>query len=477
MKIKKGQTLALDIVDIAFGGKGLAKVEGFAIFVDQTAPMDQVLARIVKKKKRFADARVVEILNPSPLRVEPPCEYSGICGGCKWQFLDYEKQLEIKTRHVAESIAHIGKIADVTVHPAFPSDSVFGYRNKMEFSCSDRRWLLPQEMGHEGVEPGFALGLHVPGTFYKVLDIKACLLQPDIGNRILETVRQYIKDSDAPVYGLRSHEGFWRFLMLRHSAAYDRWMVNIITAYEDRDQVQPLADHLIEEYPQIVSIVNNINTRKASIAVGEFESLLAGERVLKDRLGAFEYEISANSFFQTNTRGAEKLYSFVKTFAELTGRETVLDLYSGTGTIPIWLSDSASTVTGLEMVESAVADARKNCRNYHVDNCTFIQGDVRETLSQIEERPDVMIIDPPRAGMHPDVVKRVIALGPRQIVYVSCNPSTLARDLDLMREAYEVLEVQPVDLFPHTHHIESITKLRKKDRVRVPSPGLVSSRQ
>ncbi len=467
MKIKKGQTLELDIIDIAFGGKGLAKVDGFAIFVDNTAPMDRVLARIVKKKKQFAEARVMEILKPSPLRVEPPCEYSGFCGGCKWQFLDYEKQLEFKTRHVAESIAHIGKIDHVIVHPALPSEKIFGYRNKMEFSCSDRRWLLPREMGMEGVERGFALGLHVPGTFYKVLDIQACLLQPGLGNQILDTARQYMKTSEAPAYGLHSHEGFWRFLMLRHSVAYDHWMVNIITASEDRNLVQPLADSLIEKYPKIVSVVNNINTRKASIAVGECEILLGGERILRDRLGSFEYEISANSFFQTNTRGAEELYGGVKTFAELSGGDTVLDLYSGTGTIPIWLADSAKSVIGLEMVESAVADAGKNCRNHKIGNCTFIQGDIRETLSEINERPDVMIIDPPRAGMHKDVVKQVLAMGPERIVYVSCNPATLARDLDLMREDYEVLEVQPVDMFPHTYHIESITKLKKKDRVRL----------
>ncbi len=462
MGIKKGQALELDIIDIAFGGKGLAKLDGFAIFVDQTAPGDRVTARIVKKKKSFAEARVLELQKSSPYRIDAPCKYSGFCGGCKWQFIDYKKQLEFKTQHVEESITHIGTIKDVKVHPIIPSAKVFGYRNKMEFSCSDKRWLLPHEMNKDGMDTGFALGLHVPGTFYKVLDTEACLLQPEQGNAILDDVRQYMKDSCIPVYGLRSHEGFWRYLMLRHSATHDRWMVNIITASDDRSKVQPLADALMDTYPEIVSVVNNVTSRKASVATGEYEVLLKGVPVLKDRLGAFEFEISSNSFFQTNTRGAEKLYSVVKAYAGLKGGETVVDLYSGTGTIPIWLSDSAESVIGLEIVESAIHDAEKNCRNNGIDNCRFILGDIRESLSQIKSVPDVMIIDPPRAGMHKDVVKNVLAMGPERIVYVSCNPATLARDLALMKEAYEVVEVQPVDMFPHTSHIESVTKLVKR---------------
>ncbi len=462
MGIKKGQELDLDIIDIAFGGKGLAKKDGFAIFVDQTAPGDRVTARIVKKKRNFAEARVLELLKHSPYRIDAPCQYSGFCGGCKWQFIDYEKQLEFKTQHVEESITHIGTIKDVMVHPTIPSEKVFGYRNKMEFSCSDRRWLLPHEMGKEDMDIGFALGLHVPGTFYKVLDTEGCLLQPDLGNTILNDVRLYMKGSNTPVYGLRSHEGFWRFLMLRHSAAHDRWMVNIITASENRSKVQPLADALMDTYPEIVSVVNNITSRKASVAMGEYEILLKGAEVLKDRLGPFEFEISSNSFFQTNTRGAETLYTMVKAYAELKGNETIVDLYSGTGTIPIWLSDSAESVIGLEIVESAIHDAEKNCRNNGIDNCRFILGDIRESLSQIDGVPDVMIIDPPRAGMHKDVVKNVLAMGPGRIVYVSCNPATLARDLAIMKDTYEVVEVQPVDMFPHTFHIESVVKLVRR---------------
>jgi len=317
-------------------------------------------------------------------------------------------------------------------------------------------------MEKEDVDTDFALGLHVPGTFYKVLDTKACLLQPETGNLILNDVRTYMKKSKAPAYGLRSHKGFWRFLMLRHSVAYDQWMVNIITASEDRNTVQPLADFLAEKYPGIVSIVNNITSSKAGIAIGEYEILLKGEPVIKDRIGSFEFDISANSFFQTNTRQAEQLYTKIKEYAELSGNETIIDLYSGTGTIPIWLADSAKSVTGFEVVKTAVTDAMKNCKNNGIDNVSFVEGDIRESLKQITEKPDVMIIDPPRAGMHKDVVKQVLAMAPDRIVYVSCNPATLARDLIMLKEYYEVPEVQPVDMFPHTFHIEAVAKLNKQ---------------
>ncbi|MDM8524153.1 23S rRNA (uracil(1939)-C(5))-methyltransferase RlmD [Desulfococcaceae bacterium HSG8] len=459
MSVKKGQTFEIEITDIAFGGKGLARIDGLAVFVDQAVPSDHVKIRITKKKKNYAEARVLELIKPSPLRTDPPCRYSGHCGGCKWQFLGYEKQLHYKQQHVAESLEHIGGIQGVLVHPTIPSERIFGYRNKMEFSCSDRRWLLPEEMDKPDADRDLALGLHVPGTFWKVLDTEKCLLQPDLGNSILEDVRQFIKHSDALVYSLRTNIGFWRFLMLRHSAAHDQWMVNIVTASENRPTVQPLADLLTEKYPGIVSVVNNITSRKAGIAIGEYEILLAGESVLKDKIRNFDFEISANSFFQTNTLGAERLYETVKKYAGLTGGETVVDLYSGTGTIPLYLSDSAKTLIGMEIIESAVADAEKNCRINGVTNCRFILGDIKDCFSQLTVRPDVMIIDPPRVGMHKDVVKQVLQMAPERIVYVSCNPATLARDLDMMKDCYHVSEVQPVDMFPHTYHIESVARL------------------
>jgi 23S rRNA (uracil1939-C5)-methyltransferase len=331
----------------------------------------------------------------------------------------------------------------------------------MEFSCSDRRWLMPHEMGTD-VDLHFALGLHVPGTFHKVLDTEACLLQPETGNRLLQTVRRYLRRSDRPVYGLRSHEGFWRFLVLRHATAHDRWMVNIVTASEDRSAVMPLAELVQAEFPSVHAVVNNITARRSGVAIGEREIHLAGASVLEERLGPYTFEVSANSFFQTNTRGAEALYRTVERYAGLTGNETVVDLYCGTGTIAIWLAAKADNVVGLELVESAVIDARRNCVINDIRNCRFIHGDIRVTLESITESPDLMVIDPPRAGMHKDVVQQVLRLAPERIVYVSCNPATLARDLLALKERYRVGEVQPVDLFPHTFHIESVAKLIKR---------------
>ncbi len=462
MKVKKGQQIETEISGIAFGGKGLVRINGMAVFVDQAVPGDTALIRINRKKKNYAEARVVELIKASSDRINPPCVYSGFCGGCKWQFLKYEVQLGYKRQHVRESLEHIGKLKDVQVHPTLPSPQIFGYRNKMEFTCTERRWLTPDEMQQPEIDKGFGIGLHVPGTFFKVFDTKRCLLQPDLGNDLLDDVRQFIMSSGLPAYGLRSHQGFWRFLMLRHSDAFDRWMVNIVTAADDQQVLQPLANGLMQTYPGVTAVVNNITARKAGVTTGETEITIAGDSAIIDKIGSFEFEISANSFFQTNTPGASKLYDTVKRYAELSGSETVLDLYSGTGTIPILLSDNAMEVIGLEMAPSAVADAKNNCRHNQVENCRFVPGDIRETLPTISDRPDVLIIDPPRVGMHKDVAKQVAAMLPERIVYVSCNPATLARDLVLLKEAYQVQEVQPVDLFPHTYHIESVARLIKK---------------
>lgn len=461
MTVKKGQQIELAITDIAFGGRGLTRVDGLAVFVDQAVPGDRVLARIYKKKKNYAEARTVELIESSPHRIEALCPYSGYCGGCKWQFLNYDTQLEYKRQHVREALAHIGDIHDVVVHHTLASELVFGYRNKMEFSCATRRWVLPHELDRPDIDRDNAVGLHVPGTFDKVLDIEACLLQPPMGNDILNDVRDYIKSSSLPIYGLRSHEGFWRFLVLRHSVAHDQWLVNLVTADEKIDQVMPLALQLKETYPNVVSVVSNITARKSGVAVGDREILLAGRDKIKDCVGPFEFELSANSFFQTNSRGAAVLYDTVRRYAGLTGEQTVLDLYCGTGTIAIYLSFMAREVVGMEVAESAVLDAQQNCRRNNVDNCRFILGDIRTELPRLEIRPDVLVIDPPRVGMHKDVVKQVLALGAESIIYVSCNPATLARDLSVLKAEYQVLEVQPIDMFPHTFHIEAVAKLRR----------------
>lgn len=462
MRRRQQTIVETDITGLAFGGKGIARIDGLAVFVERTVPGDRARIRITRKKRNYAEARLEEILAPSADRVAAPCRYSGICGGCTWQFLRYEKQLEYKCQHVAESLEHIGAITGVPVHATLASPVLFGYRNKMEFTCTGRRWLLPEEMGQPGAENDFAIGLHVPGTFHKVIDIAECLLQPAAGNRILEAIRGFIRSSGLPVYGLRSHVGFWRFVMLRNSAANGGWMVNIITAFEDRAMVTTLAERLTAAFPEVVSVVNNVTARHAGVAVGEFEQAVMGTPFIRDAIGRFEFDVSANSFFQTNTRGAALLYRTVLEYAGLEGQETVLDLYSGTGTIPIFIAGHCREVVGIEIIASSVADAERNCRLNGVSNCRFIKGDILEGLSGLAVRPQVMIIDPPRVGMAKEVVQQVLAMGPGRIVYVSCNPATLARDLVLLQESYAVREVQPIDMFPHTFHVESVVRLERK---------------
>lgn len=465
MAVKKGQELELEVTDVAFGGRGIARVDGMAVFVDQAVTGDRARVRVVRRKKTYAEARALEILSPSPFRVTAPCPYSGFCGGCKWQFVDYHRQLDFKRRHVVEALAHIGGIRDIPVQPTIASENVFGYRNKMEFSCARSRWLMPHELGREDIPKTFGLGLHVPGTFDKVIDIDACLLQPEAGNRILSMLREEMKFSGKDAFGQRAHTGFWRFAMLRHSVADDAWLVNLITAAPDPVVLEPMAQRIMSRFPGIVTgVVNNVTDRKSAVAIGDVEIPLAGTPYLIDRIGSFAFRVSANSFFQTNTPGAGKLYEIVKDGAGLAGTEDVLDLYCGTGTIAITLSNAAARVTGIEIVTSSVDDAKQNCRLNGIDNCMFIEGDIRQVLPALTTTPEVVIIDPPRAGMHKDVVAALLAMGPPRMIYVSCNPSTLARDLALMVGDYRIDGVQPVDLFPHTFHIESVVTLTRITR-------------
>jgi 23S rRNA (uracil1939-C5)-methyltransferase len=459
MKLRKEDIVELWVDRMAFGGQGVARMDGLVIFVKGAVPGDRVLARIIKKKKDYAEADLIEILDPSLDRVKASCPYNGFCGGCNYQHLDYSRQLRFKKDHVRDSMQRIGSVPDVLIHDVIPSDKIFGYRNKMEFSFSDRRWLMPGEFVKGETDEHFGLGLHVPGVFYKVIDMEGCLLQDDLGNGILRAVKDFVRTSSLPVYGLRSHEGFWRFLTLRRSAAHDEWLVNIVTSKEIKEAVTPLAETLNREFGNIRTIVNNITSKQAAISFGEKEVILSGPGHISDRIGGCDFQISANSFFQTNTSGARRLYEKVVEYAGLSGKETVLDLYSGTGTIPIFLSAMAREVIGIEIVESAVSDAKRNCRENHVDNCSFILGDIRKRLDDLRQKPDVIVIDPPRAGMHKDIPEKIMSMGVKKIVYVSCNPATMARDINTLLEKYELVEIQPVDMFPHTYHIESVAKL------------------
>ncbi len=461
-QIKKGDILELEIEKMAIGGFGIARVNRYVIFVKGAAAGDLVKARVYKKKKDYSEAKVVEILRPSEDRVEPRCIYYGYCGGCQWQHIKYEAQLRYKHSLVEEAIFKIAGLNNVPVLDTLPSPEIFEYRNKMEFTFSKKPWLIQSSEPQE--RPPFSLGLHIPGSFDRVIDIKRCLLQPDKGNQILDIVREYVKKTQTPVYDMKTHEGFWRFLTLRNSKAFGQWMVNIITADEAAQVIAPLADEIYKKVDGIRTVVNNINKRKAAVAVGDKEIVVLGDGYIEDKIGDFIFRISANSFFQTNPKGAEKLYNKVKEYASLSGNEEVLDLYSGTGTIPIFLSHYTKRIIGIEISKDAVKDAKENCKLNRVENCLFIAGDIREVLSKTNLRikPDVIIADPPRPGMHKDVIKAIIELGSKRLVYVSCNPATMARDLAILSQAYEIKEIQPVDMFPHTHHIEVVAKCVKK---------------
>jgi 23S rRNA (uracil1939-C5)-methyltransferase len=456
---RKEKILELEIENLAFGGRGIAKLDGFVVFVEGAVPGDFVRAKIVKRKKQFAEAVVIEILRPSQKRIDPECKYFGTCGGCRWQSLDYKDQLEYKTSQVKEAFKHIGLIDSVEVLDALGSPQIFRYRNKMEFSFTDSGWLTPEQLEDKNIIKGSGVGLHVPGVFSKIIDIDKCLIQPEQGDIILDTVRKFMLSSEHKVYDGRKHEGFWRFLMIRHSVAENSFMVNIVTGYENRDEIEALGEELKKNCPYVTSFLNNVSSKKASISQGDYELLIFGDNQITEKIGDHSFSISANSFFQTNTKGAEQLYNVVKEFADLKGDEYVADLYTGTGSIAIHLSGYANEIFGVEIVEEAIKDARKNCEVNNITNCSFSAGDLKDVIQDMNRRPDVLVCDPPRAGMHKTVVEKILELAPEKIVYVSCNPATMARDISMFKEKYDPVRVQPVDMFPHTYHIEAVAEL------------------
>ena len=462
--ISKGETLELEIEDLAYGGKGVAKKNGFVIFVDGAIPDQRVRAVITRRKKAYAEARVLEVLRKSPWEVEPRCKHFGSCGGCRLQNLAYEKQLEVKRQQVVDALQRIGGLKGIPVESTLPSPDQYFYRNKMEFSFSDRPW---REQGDEDV-PDFALGLHRRGRFDKVLNLDECWLQAPETATVLKEVREFAFASGLPPYSNTSHEGFWRFLVLRRGVNTGQWMVNVVTTEERPDLLEPLTGQLQGILPGLRSFVNNVNTGRGGVAFGESEALVWGERTIEEKLGDYTFEISANSFFQTNTKQAERLYNTVLEFANFTGDEMVYDLYSGTGSIAIYLSGHVRRVLGVESVDDAVADAWRNAERNHITNCYFIAGDLREVFRDTKaflkknEDPDVIVLDPPRDGVHPKVLPKLASLGAERIVYVSCNPTTQARDLAMLAPRYRVVKVRPVDMFPQTSHIEAVALLVKK---------------
>jgi 23S rRNA (uracil1939-C5)-methyltransferase len=452
---RRGDLLTVDVVDLAFGGEGVARAGGYVIFVPGGVPGDRLDVRITQVRPRFARASIERIETPSRFRTEPPCPYFGRCGGCRLQHVSYEAQLEFKGRQVAECLARLGGLdpaGGVALAPIIPAPEIYGYRNKMEFTFGE-------------VEGQAVVGLHEAERYDVILDIERCLLQSEVMNRVLAEVRAFVREHGVAVYRQESEDGLLRFLMLRQGRATGETMVNLVTASPDVPLARALADRLRLRCPEVSSVVLNVNPKKAAVAVGVEEHPIAGNEVIRERLAGVEFSISANSFFQTNTRQADRLFGIVAAFAGLTGREVVFDLYSGTGAISLLLARQARIVYGIELVPAAIEDATRNARANGITNCTFLPGEVRHVLPELVRqgvRAEVVVADPPRAGFHPKALAAVVGLAPRRVVYVSCNPATLARDLGiLVAGGYRVLAVQPLDMFPHTPHIEVVARLER----------------
>ena len=462
--IKRGSELVLKIESLAYGGMGLARESNFVIFVKQAIPGQKVLVRVYKKRRGYAEARVIKLLNESPNAIDVCCNHYWICS--KLQSLSYSEQLKEKSAQVEDAFNRIGGFHDFKLEKVRPAKNIYHYRNKMEFTFSPNRWVLDSEP--EGVDRSFALGLHIPGRFDKILDIKNCHIQPEIGNKILSLTREVcLKHSELRPYDPRSHIGFLRFLMIRYGINTGNLMVNLVTSYHDINKISPLTDALLENFPEITSLVNNVNTRKADVAFGEYETLLFGESFIREKIDDFTFEISANSFFQTNTFQGEILYEEVKNLIGLKGDEIVYDLYCGTGTIALFLSKNAKTVYGFEVIRSALDDAEKNADINDISNVHFIKAnlDTYFKSGQLPKRipkPDVIVVDPPRAGLHKDMSSYLPKLKAKKIVYISCNPTTQARDAKILFEnGYEITRSVMVDMFPHTPHIEMVLLFSK----------------
>jgi 23S rRNA (uracil1939-C5)-methyltransferase len=453
------------ITDVAAEGNALARVNDMVVFIPFGAPGDEATVQITKKKKSWAEGRIVELTHPSEQRVEPRCEHFGVCGGCRWQHLPYEVQLACKRQQVVDALDRIAKVEHPEVAPTLGSEQIWDYRNKMEYTFSSRFWLTPEQMA-SGVEfdDRRAAGFHIPGAFDKVLDINWCHLQDGgIGNELRLFVKQLGKERDYSFYDLRANQGLLRTLMIR-TASTGQVMVVMSFGEDNQQQVCEVMDAIAEKFGDRITSLNYVINLKVNDTIADQEVVChRGMPYIEQEMEGLRFRVGPKSFYQTNSRQAHKLYSVARKMAELTGEELVYDLYTGTGTIANFVARRACHVVGIEYVPEAIADAKVNSEVNGIMNTEFYAGDMKDVLTAefLEEhgRPDVMIVDPPRAGMHQSVVDVILAAEPKRIVYVSCNPATQARDLQLLHEKYDITAVQPVDMFPHTAHVENVCRL------------------
>jgi 23S rRNA (uracil1939-C5)-methyltransferase len=452
------------VADYAAEGKALAKVEGKVVFIEGAVPGDVVDVRLTKNKKDWAEGKAIHFHSYSADRVTPFCEHFGVCGGCKWQMLPYEKQLQYKQNEVAQNLRRLGKIALPELQPILGCQETSYYRNKLEFTFSNRRYLLPGEIeGGLPAEQSNALGFHVPRLFDKVIDINHCHLMAEPTNKIKNTVRQFALEQGYPFYDIRNHTGWLRNLVLRICSTGEV-MVNLVFGYEDEVERKKILDHLLQEVPAITTLVYTINSKMNDSLYDQEPITYYGKGYVIEKLEEFQFKIGPKSFFQTNTHQGEQLYRITRDFAELSGSETVYDLYCGTGSIGLFVSGQSAKVIGVEVIAEAVEDAKANAALNGISHASFFAGDVidvcNDAFFEQHGRPDVIITDPPRAGMHEKLVRKILEMEAPTVVYVSCNPATQARDLQLLDEKYTVTKIQPVDMFPQTHHIENVAQLK-----------------
>ena len=458
------------ITGIAAEGKAIVRINDYVVFVPMAVPGDIVDLQITKKKHSFMEARVLRYVRLSDRRCEPRCRHFGVCGGCKWQMLPYEDQLKYKQQQVVDNLTRIGKLTLPEISPIKGSKQIYGYRNKLEFTFSDKRWYSWDDInaagGVENINKLPGLGFHISNNFDKVLDIEECYLQDNINNLIRNDIRQFTLDNGMTFFDLRNQTGFLRNMIIRTSNT-GQLMLIVVFAYEDSELRNLLLNHLADAFPQITSLLYVINGKANDTITDLPVHVFKGDDFIMEQMEDLQFKVGPKSFYQTNTEQAYELYKVARDFAGLTGEELVFDLYTGTGTIANFVAHRARKVIGIEYVPEAIEDARVNSAVNNIQNTLFFAGDMKDILTEefldLHGRPDVVITDPPRAGMHADVVATILKAAPKRIVYVSCNPATQARDLALLETEYVITAVQPVDMFPHTHHVENVVLLEKRD--------------
>lgn len=466
-KIKKNFLLEnLEVIDISTEGKAIAKHEGLVVFIAGAVPGDVVDVMVHRKKNSFAEGKVHAIKTPSPHRVQPICEHFGTCGGCKWQDFAYVKQLEFKQKYVYDAFTRIGKLTFPEMLPILGNATEYFYRNKLEFSFSNKRWLSVEEIALANeISNRNALGFHIPGLFDKVLDIQNCYLQPEPSNVIRNSIKEFALQNDLSYFDIRNKSGMLRTVMIRTTSTGEIMVLVGIYDWLEKE-LFALLDHLKSTFPQITSLLYTHSNKANDTFQGLDIKTYYGRDHIVEEMEGLKFKISARSFYQTNSQQAYNLYKITREFAQLTGNEVVYDLYTGTGTIANFIAKQAKKVVGVEYVVDAIEDAKKNSETNGISNTSFFAGDMKDVLNPAfvaaNGKPDVIITDPPRAGMHEDVVKVILQVAPQRVVYVSCNPSTQARDLALMENEYRIVKVQPVDMFPQTAHVENVVLLERK---------------